>query len=98
MIAAFARIEQGSIPAILIFAVVRVVSICFQKISGIAVIAGVIHGDPNDLNDYMETRLKQARSHWVAWGDKCHPWGQQGAIFLPPLRIFLQFSIIVLSL
>ena len=59
MIAAFARIEQGSIPETLIFAVVRVVSICFQKISGIAVIAGVVHSGPNDLNDYMETRLKQ---------------------------------------
>ena len=53
-IAAIAGIEQGSIPAILIFAVVR---ICFEKIAGIAMIAGVVHSDPNDRNDYMETRL-----------------------------------------
>ena len=52
-IAAIAGIEQGSIPAI--FAVVRIVSTCFQKIAGIA---GVVHSDPNDGSDYMETRLK----------------------------------------
>ena len=46
--------REGSIPAILIFAVVRIVSTCFQKIAGIA---GVVHSDPNDRNDYMETRL-----------------------------------------
>ena len=50
-IAAIAGIEQCSIPAILIFAFVRIVSTCFQKI------AGVVHSDPNDRNDYMETRL-----------------------------------------
>ena len=44
-----------SIPAI--FAVVRIVSRCFQNIAGIADIAGVVHSDPNDRNDYMETRL-----------------------------------------
>ena len=52
-IAAIAGIEQGSIPAILIFAVV---STCFQKIYDIAVIGGVVHSDPNDPNDYIETR------------------------------------------
>ena len=57
-IAAVAGIEQGSIPAILIFAVVWIVDTCFQKIAGIAVIAGVVHSDPNIRNDYMEARLK----------------------------------------
>ena len=58
-IAAIIGIEQGSIPAILIFAVVRIVSTCFQKIAGIAVIVGVVHSDSNDRNDYMETRPKR---------------------------------------
>ena len=44
-IAAIAEIEQGSIPAILIFAVVRIVSTYFQKIDGISVIARVVHSD-----------------------------------------------------
>ena len=56
-ITAIAGIEQGSIPAIVIFAVVRIVSTCFQKIAGIAVMAGVVHSDPNDRNNYMETRF-----------------------------------------
>ena len=54
MIAAFAGIEQGSIPEILIFAVVSIVSTCFQRIAGLA---GVVHSDPNDRSDYMEPRL-----------------------------------------
>ena len=29
-----------------------------SSIAGIAGIAGVVHSDPNDRNDYMETRLK----------------------------------------
>ena len=54
-IAAISGIEQGSIPAI--FAVVRIVNIRFQKIAGIAVIAGIVHSDPNyrkacDLSTY----------------------------------------------
>ena len=57
-IAAITGIEQSSIPAILIFEVVRIVSTCFKKIVRITVIAGVAHSDPNDRNDYMETRLK----------------------------------------
>ena len=57
-IAAIAGIEQGSIAAILIFAVAWIVSTCFQKIAGIAEIAGVVHSDPNDRNDYMATRLE----------------------------------------
>ena len=47
----------------------------------------------------------QARSHRVEWGGKCNkiflPFcipEQQDAIFLPPLRIFLQCFIVVLSL
>ena len=48
-------IEQGSILAILIVAIARIVRACFHKIAGIA---GVVHSDPNDRNDYMETRLK----------------------------------------
>ena len=44
--------------AILIFKVVAIVSTCFQKTIAIAVIAGVVHSDPNDHSDYMETRLK----------------------------------------
>ena len=50
-----AGIEQGSILAILIVAIARIVRACFHKIAGIA---GVVHGYPNDRNDYMETRLK----------------------------------------
>ena len=49
-----AGIEQGSILAILIVAIARIVRACFHKIAGIA---GVVHSDPNDRNDYMETRL-----------------------------------------
>ena len=56
-IAAIAEIEQGSIPAILIFAVVRIASTYFQKIAAISVIPRVVHSDPNDRNDYMEIRL-----------------------------------------
>ena len=39
----------------------------------------------------------QARSHGVAWGGKCPP-EQLDAIFLPPLRILLQISVIAISL
>ena len=50
-----AGILQGSILAILIVAIARIIRACFHKISGIA---GVVHSNPNDRNDYMETRLK----------------------------------------
>ena len=30
-----------------------------SSIAGIAEIAGVVHSDPNDRNDYMETRLNK---------------------------------------
>ena len=50
-----AGIEQCSILAILIVAITRIVRACFHKIAGIA---GVVHSDPNDRNEYMETRLK----------------------------------------
>ena len=33
-----------------------------SSIAGIAEIAGVVHSDPNDRNDYMETRLKAAKT------------------------------------
>ena len=56
-IGTIAGIEQGSIPVIVIFPVARIVSTCFQKIAGIAVITGVIHSNPDDRNKYMETRL-----------------------------------------
>ena len=49
-----AGIEQCSILAILIVAIARIVRACFHKTAGIA---GVVHSDPNDRNDYMETRL-----------------------------------------
>ena len=49
-------IEQDSILAILIVAIARIVRACFHKI---ATIAGVVHSDPNDRCDYMETRLKK---------------------------------------
>ena len=52
-----AGIEQVPIPAILIVVIARIVHACFHKIAGIAGIAGVVHSDPNDRNDYMETRL-----------------------------------------
>ena len=46
---------ERSILAILIVAIAKIVRACFHKIAGIA---GVVHCDPNDRNDYMETRLK----------------------------------------
>ena len=46
--------EQDSILAILIVAITRIVRACFHKIAGIA---AVVHSNPNDRNDYMETRL-----------------------------------------
>ena len=46
-----AGIEQGSILAILIIAIARIVRACFHNI------AGVVHSDSNDRTDYMETRL-----------------------------------------
>ena len=49
-----AGIKQGSILAILIVAILRFVCAYFHEIAGIA---GVVHSDPNDRNDYMETRL-----------------------------------------
>ena len=36
-------------------AIARIVHASFHKIAGIT---GVVHNDPNDRNDYMETRLK----------------------------------------
>ena len=39
----------------------------------------------------------QARSHGVAWGGNVTP-EQQDAIFLPPLRSFLQLFLVALSL
>ena len=50
--------EQRSITSILIFVVNRIVRTCFHKVAGIAEIDGVVHSDPNDHNDHMETRLK----------------------------------------
>ena len=49
-----AGIEQGSILAILIIAITRIVCVCFHKMAGIV---GVVHSNPNDPNHYMETRL-----------------------------------------
>ena len=53
-----AGIEQGSILAILIVTIARIVRGCFHKI------AGVTHNDPNGSNDYMETRL-MACTHYL---------------------------------
>ena len=50
-----AGIEQCFMLAILIVAIARIVRACFHKIAGIA---GVVHRDPKESNDYMETRLK----------------------------------------
>ncbi len=62
-----AGIEQVSIPAILIVAIARIVHACFHKIAGIVGIAGVVHSDPNDRNDYMETRLNHCPNPGQTW-------------------------------
>ena len=49
-----AGMGQRSIRAILIFAVARIVRTCFHKSAVITEIAGVVHSDPYDRNDYME--------------------------------------------
>ena len=47
-----AGIEQGSILAILIVAIARIVCACFHKMAGIA---GVVHCDPNDYDQSFES-------------------------------------------
>ena len=64
-------IAQVSIPAILIVAIARIVRARFHKIAGIVRIAGVVHSDPNNRNDYMETRHRINLSLLIAlWENK----------------------------
>ena len=45
---------------ILISTIAKIDRTYFHKTGGIAEIAGVVHSDPNDRNDYIEARLKKS--------------------------------------